>query len=126
MESQETVGQSKIPILGDIPGLGRLFKSDTKDTSQRNLIIFITARTLNPDGSTYEEIIDPRVLNDMGITPRDIPGYQVPQSERRALDSIRQRRLEFFERDAARDLDRILDALQSENPRAGLGKRLNN
>lgn len=126
VESQETVGQSKIPILGDIPGLGRLFKSDTKDTSQRNLIIFITARTLNPDGSTYEEIIDPRVLNDMGITPRDIPGYQVPQSERRALDSIRQRRLEFFEGDAARDLDRILDALQSENPRAGLGKRLNN
>jgi type II secretory pathway component GspD/PulD (secretin) len=33
---------TKIPILGDIPGLGRAFRSDSKSREKSNLIIFIT------------------------------------------------------------------------------------
>jgi type II secretory pathway component GspD/PulD (secretin) len=33
---------TKVPILGDIPGLGRAFRSDSKSRQKSNLIIFIT------------------------------------------------------------------------------------
>ena len=32
----------KVPVLGDIPGLGLLFRQDSKNRSKANLIIFIT------------------------------------------------------------------------------------
>jgi general secretion pathway protein D len=35
-------GVQKVPILGDIPLLGRLFKRTTKRTTKRNLLIFLT------------------------------------------------------------------------------------
>ncbi|NOQ30091.1 MAG: hypothetical protein GQ570_03105 [Helicobacteraceae bacterium] len=38
--SKET--ESKIPLLGDIPGIGALFRHSTEDTSQDNLLIILT------------------------------------------------------------------------------------
>ena len=35
-------GNTKVPVLGDIPGLGILFRSDTKTRTKSNLIIFLT------------------------------------------------------------------------------------
>jgi len=35
-------GNTKVPILGDIPVLGYLFRSDTKSRLRQNLLIFIT------------------------------------------------------------------------------------
>jgi general secretion pathway protein D len=35
-------GDSKVPILGDIPILGQLFKASTKSTSKTELLIFLT------------------------------------------------------------------------------------
>ncbi|MGN6555031.1 MAG: type II secretion system protein GspD [Verrucomicrobiota bacterium] len=35
-------GNTKVPGLGDIPVLGRMFRSESKDRAQNNLIIFIT------------------------------------------------------------------------------------
>jgi general secretion pathway protein D len=37
-----TFGISKVPILGDIPLVGRLFRRDTKRVTKRNLLIFLT------------------------------------------------------------------------------------
>jgi general secretion pathway protein D len=37
-----TQAVSKVPVLGDIPVLGRLFKRTTKRTEKRNLLIFLT------------------------------------------------------------------------------------
>jgi type II secretory pathway component GspD/PulD (secretin) len=37
-----TTSETKVPFLGDIPGLGRVFRSDTKDRQKNNLLIFIT------------------------------------------------------------------------------------
>ena len=36
------VGNIKVPILGDIPFLGHLFRQETKTQDKKNLIIFIT------------------------------------------------------------------------------------
>ena len=43
--------RDKVPILGDIPLLGRLFSSKGSTTQKRNLLIFVTAHTITPDGS---------------------------------------------------------------------------
>jgi general secretion pathway protein D len=50
---QESV--SKVPILGDIPILGNLFKSTSTSVSKRNLMVFIRP-TIIRDGVTMNEI----------------------------------------------------------------------
>jgi general secretion pathway protein D len=41
----------KVPILGDIPLLGRLFRTKSDRDVKRNLVVFTTARIINPDGT---------------------------------------------------------------------------
>lgn len=96
-ENRTSKDSTKVPVLGDLPGIGRLFKSDIDVLTQRNLIIFITARTLNPDGSDYREIIDPRTLDQMSITPSDVPGYQVSEKEKEQLRQLEDLRLRSVE-----------------------------
>ena len=43
------------PILGDIPLIGRLFQSKAKVSEKKNLLIFMTCRMINPDGSPVRE-----------------------------------------------------------------------
>jgi general secretion pathway protein D len=45
----------KIPVLGDIPFLGRAFKSKGEATSKRNLLIFVTANLVSPGGSLKKQ-----------------------------------------------------------------------
>jgi len=40
----------KVPILGDIPFAGALFRSEVDQTIKRNLMIFVTARLMDPAG----------------------------------------------------------------------------
>lgn len=42
--------EDKIPFLGDVPILGRLFRSSVDQHQKRNLVIFVTARLINPAG----------------------------------------------------------------------------
>lgn len=92
IESTDTKIDTRVPLLGDIPGLGRLFRSNADNLIQRNLIIFITAKTLNPDGSSYEEVVDPRMLHKMDIRAEDIPGYELSDRERELLEAVEQYR----------------------------------
>ena len=41
----------KVPLLGDIPGIGRLFRSEGETSQKRNLLIFVTANLVSPGGS---------------------------------------------------------------------------
>ncbi len=43
-----------IPFLGDIPILGRLFRSRYDSSEKRNLLIFVTARLVDPAGRPLE------------------------------------------------------------------------
>jgi general secretion pathway protein D len=40
--------EDKVPVLGSIPGLGRLFRSTGQSTQKRSLLIFVTARLVEP------------------------------------------------------------------------------
>ena len=42
--------EDKIPILGDIPLIGRLFRYKYEQSDKRNLLIFVTARLVDPAG----------------------------------------------------------------------------
>ena len=79
---------NKVPILGDIPLIGLAFRSTTKSLDKRNLIIFITAKTLDPSGATYEDVFDQRILHEMRVTPSDVPGYKVPEPEAAEMKAI--------------------------------------
>jgi type IV pilus assembly protein PilQ len=39
-------GESKVPLLGDIPILGWLFKSNAKSDNREELLIFITPKIM--------------------------------------------------------------------------------
>ena len=41
----------KVPFLGDLPLIGRLFRSKVTSRSKQNLLIFVTARLIGPDGN---------------------------------------------------------------------------
>lgn len=41
----------KVPILGDIPGIGRLFRSRGETNQKRNLLIFVTANLIGIGGA---------------------------------------------------------------------------
>ena len=45
----------QIPLLGSIPIIGRLFQSKTKQSMKRNLLIFVTARLVDPAGRAYKQ-----------------------------------------------------------------------
>jgi len=73
----ETLGdQNKIPVLGSIPVLGRLFRNDIKDNKRTNLLIFITAKIVSADSATPQDIFDPRQIKDAMLKRSDIGGYR--------------------------------------------------
>src|SRR5688572_19503489 len=43
--------REKVPVLGDIPILGRLFRSETADSTKKNLMIFVTPTIIDPAGN---------------------------------------------------------------------------
>lgn len=45
------VTNDQYPILGDLPFIGRAFQSKIKSSTKTNLLIFLTCRLVNPDGS---------------------------------------------------------------------------
>jgi type II secretory pathway component GspD/PulD (secretin) len=58
IEDSVQLGNSKVPLLGDIPVLGYLFRSDTKSRTKSNMTIFLTPTIVEeedfqPTKSTY-------------------------------------------------------------------------
>ncbi|MEK5756046.1 type IV pilus secretin PilQ family protein [Acinetobacter variabilis] len=46
-EQETRNAQTKVPFLGDLPYLGRLFRKDVKADNKRELLIFVTPRIVN-------------------------------------------------------------------------------
>ena len=76
IKDDETNGKSQLPILGSIPGIGRLFQNKTNEKNRTNLLIFITAKVISPKNAKPEEIYDPRVLSEAQLKRSDITGYR--------------------------------------------------
>jgi type II secretory pathway component GspD/PulD (secretin)/tetratricopeptide (TPR) repeat protein len=46
-----TTIKDQIPMIGDLPLVGRLFRSESKNTSKKNLLIFVTPMLIDPAGN---------------------------------------------------------------------------
>ena len=47
---QRKAMDDKVPFLGDLPFIGRLFRSHAEQTIKKNLLIFVTGRLITPSG----------------------------------------------------------------------------
>lgn len=137
LRKKETKVQTdKVPFLGDIPVIGELFTNTRRNGDENetvDLLIFITARTLNPDGTTYKQMVDPRMLNRMKITESEIPDYQLPEDEQKRMDEVLRLREDIdLARENARltkqtdDLQADLIGDDKDNTQPTYGKRNTN
>lgn len=46
-QTEEVKGVDKVPVLGDIPFLGRLFRNDLRNVEKREILIFITPKIID-------------------------------------------------------------------------------
>jgi general secretion pathway protein D len=93
MRDRESSTVNKVPLLGDIPVLGWLFKNTRKTTEKVNLLLFLTPRILaNQEEETAATLQD--VLNRRNAHLKDVLGNDDPfNSTARALydKAIRQK-----------------------------------
>jgi general secretion pathway protein D len=59
--------KDKVPGLGDLPLVGRLFRSENSLTAKRNLMIFVTPTIIDPAG---KRVNDP---NNLPYDPDAVP-----------------------------------------------------
>ncbi|HEX4696710.1 MAG TPA: type II and III secretion system protein [Candidatus Udaeobacter sp.] len=58
--------EDKVPIIGDIPLVGRAFRSNVDQHIKKNLVIFVTARIITPAGVPLNE-------EEEGLLPPELP-----------------------------------------------------
>ncbi len=49
-QQEHTIVDDQVPILGDLPFVGRLFRTHVKRTDTKNIIIFVTVNVIDPSG----------------------------------------------------------------------------
>jgi general secretion pathway protein D len=77
MRDRETATVNKVPLLGDIPVLGWLFKNTRKSTEKVNLLFFLTPKILaNQEQETADTLKD--VLNRRNAHLKDVLGNDDP------------------------------------------------
>jgi general secretion pathway protein D len=67
--------KDKIPVLGDLPLVGRLFQSQSKITTRKNLMIFVTATIVDPAGNRVHS--DDELPFAQSTIPPQQPGVEV-------------------------------------------------
>jgi general secretion pathway protein D len=67
--------EDKVPFLGDIPLVGRLFRSSVDQHLKRNLVIFVSARLINPAGEPV------RLDEEAEEVIETLPAPELPLSE---------------------------------------------
>jgi general secretion pathway protein D len=93
--------QQKVPFLGDIPYLGRLFRSDGEQVTKSNLMVFIRSTIIRDNeqlaGATaqkYRYIRDQQVKHrEEGLTylsDADLPVLKEWEDQMRQLDTIKE------------------------------------
>lgn len=71
----------KVPVVGNLPVLGRLFRSSGESAQKRNLLIFVTANLVSPGGSLKKQTVpgvpagtifqNPTIVTPAGATGRE-------------------------------------------------------
>jgi general secretion pathway protein D len=67
ISENESSSDSKVPVLGDIPLLGNLFKGKTKDKTKTELVVLITPKII-ASKQEWDEILDSFSKNLTNVT----------------------------------------------------------
>jgi type II secretory pathway component GspD/PulD (secretin) len=67
--------KDKVPLLGDLPLVGRLFQSQSKNSVKKNLMIFVTATIVDPAGNRVHS--DDELPFLQSTIPPQQPGVEV-------------------------------------------------
>jgi general secretion pathway protein D len=70
--------EDKIPIIGDVPIIGRLFRSSVDQHIKRNLVIFVTARLVNAAGEPVRSEEDKEEDVEAVPPPQLVPAQALP------------------------------------------------
>lgn len=68
----------RVPLLGDLPVIGRLFRSEGETRQKRNLLIFVTANLVSPGGTLSNQSYD----NIKSKTLYQAPAVTTPSGNR--------------------------------------------
>jgi len=70
--------EDRTPIIGDIPIVGRLFRTNVDQHIKRNLVIFVTARLVNPGGQLVNQTEEEEETEDFVQPPMlpEVPMYK--------------------------------------------------
>ncbi|WP_313431634.1 type II secretion system secretin GspD, partial [Pseudomonas sp.] len=68
-----STSDQRVPLLGDIPYLGRLFRSDASKNTKQNLMVFIRPRILR-DGPSLAGLSEDKYRTLQQTTPLQLPG----------------------------------------------------
>ncbi|MFA4990987.1 MAG: tetratricopeptide repeat protein [Candidatus Omnitrophota bacterium] len=60
IKETNTTVKTKVPLLGDMPFVGGLFRKSTDSTERRNLLIFVTASVMNRDEDRMASVLGGR------------------------------------------------------------------
>lgn len=74
--------KDKVPVIGDLPMIGRLFQSQSKTTQKKNLMIFVTATIVDPAGNPVHSD------DEMPFAQNSIPPQ--PAGAGKATETVRQ------------------------------------
>lgn len=87
--------KDKVPFLGDLPVVGRLFQSQSKITSKKNLMIFVTATIVDPAGnrvhSDDELPFNPPAIPSAAAVPEQPTGIGetvIPQNGTSSINTV--------------------------------------
>ncbi len=69
----QSKGDTRVPILGDLPLIGGLFRSSSNSDLQRNLYVFVKAEIIRPaDGNDDSEVNDLKHISDTNRTEFEV------------------------------------------------------
>ncbi len=74
--------KQQIPVIGDLPMIGKLFQSQSKITTKKNLMIFVTATIVDPAGNRVHSD------DDLPFAQTSIPAQ--PPGASKMTESVKQ------------------------------------
>ncbi|MDD2744518.1 MAG: type II secretion system secretin GspD, partial [Rhodocyclaceae bacterium] len=72
VQDASTDGNDSVPLLGDIPGIGYLFKYESRKRAKTNLMVFLRPIILR-DSASYSELTDQRYQYIIGEQNKQLP-----------------------------------------------------
>jgi len=74
--------KQQVPVIGDLPMVGKLFQSQSKTTQKKNLMIFVTATIVDPAGNRVHSD------DDLPFAQNAVPTQ--PANAGKAMETVKQ------------------------------------